>query len=239
VAVPDFAAAELLTTATAAGRIKRTPLAEFDGIRASGVAALNLNEGDELGWARLTHGDGELMFVTEQGQALRFQEEDVPVQGRSAGGVYGIKLNEGDRVASMDLVPPEGYLLIVTAKGFGKRTPVKEYSVQGRYTKGVTTLGRDVARAGLVTAARVVSEDDEVTIISTNGHVLRSRVANLPKARRTSKESPVMNLKEGDAVASIARLEAKSGAPAKAKEGSESKAAGDGAEKTNGHRQKK
>lgn len=239
VAVPDFAAAEFLTTATAAGRIKRTPLSEFDGIRASGVAALNLNEGDELGWARLTHGDGELMFVTEQGQALRFQEEDVPVQGRSAGGVYGIKLNEGDRVASMDLVPPEGYLLIVTAKGFGKRTPVKEYPVQGRYTKGVTTLGRDVARSGVVTAARVVSEDDDVTIISTNGHVLRSRVANLPKARRTSKEAPVMNLKEGDAVASIARLEAKPGAPAKAKEGSESKAAENGAEKSNGHRQKK
>ncbi len=215
VAVPDFSAAEFLTMATAAGRIKRTPLAEFDGIRASGVAALNLNEGDELGWARLTHGDGELIFVTEQGQALRFKEEDVPVQGRVAGGVYGIKLNEGDKVASMDRVPPDGFVLVVTAKGFGKRTPVKEYSVQGRYTKGVATLGRDVARAGVIAAARVVNEDDDVTIISTNGHVLRARVANLPRARRTSKEAPVMNLKEGDAVASIARLEAKSSTPTK------------------------
>jgi DNA gyrase/topoisomerase IV subunit A len=104
-----------------------------------------------------------------------------------------------------------------------------------------------VARAGVVTAARVVSEDDDVTIISTNGHVLRTRVVNLPKARRTSKESPVMNLKEGDAVASIARLESKSSAPAKAKENGDvkakedghSQAMGNGAEKTNGHRQKK
>ncbi len=207
VAVSDFTQAEFLTMATLLGRVKRTPLAEFDGIRASGVAAINLGEGDELGWARLTHGDGELMFVTEQGQAMRCQEEDVPVQGRVAGGVYGIKLNEGDKVASMDMVQPDGFLLVVTAKGFGKRTPIKEYSVQNRYTKGVSTLGRDPARGGVIAAARVVNEDDDVTIISTNGVVLRARVANLPKSKRTSRESEVMKLKEGDAVASIARLE--------------------------------
>ena len=118
VAVSDFSQAEFLTMATTQGRAKRTPLAEFDGIRSSGVAAINLGEGDELGWARLTHGDGELMFVTEQGQAMRCKEEDVPVQGRAAGGVYGIKLNEGDKVASMDVVQPDGFLLVVTAKGF-------------------------------------------------------------------------------------------------------------------------
>ncbi len=207
VAVSDFTQAEFLTMATTGGRVKRTPLVEFDGIRSAGVAALNLNEGDDLGWARLTHGDGELMFVTEQGQALHFKEDDVPVQGRAAGGVYGIKLNEGDKVASLDVVQPDGFVLVVTQKGFGKRTPIKEYAVQGRYTKGIATLGRDPARAGIVAAARVVNEEDDVTIISTNGLVLRARVTNLPKAKRTSKESPVMNLKEGDAVASIARLE--------------------------------
>ena len=218
VAVSDFSQAEFLTMATAQGRIKRTPLAEFDGIRSSGVAALNLSEGDELNWAKLTHGDGEVMFVTEQGQAMRCKEEDVPVQGRAAGGVIGIKLNEGDRVASMDLVQPDGFLLVVTAKGFGKRTAIKEYSVQNRNTKGVSTLGRDVARAGTIAAARVANENDDVTIISTNGLVLRSRVANLPKGKRTSKESEVIKLKEGDAVASIARLEAKNGAGAKESE---------------------
>ena len=87
---------------------------------------------------------------------------------------------------------------------------MKEYPVQGRATKGLRTLGRDVARAGIIAAARVVSEDDDVTIIATNGHVLRARVANLPKGKRMSKESEVMKLKEGDAVASIARLEGKS-----------------------------
>ncbi|MBI3914117.1 MAG: hypothetical protein HY327_08045 [Chloroflexi bacterium] len=118
-----------------------------------------------------------------------------------------MKLNEGDKVASMDISREEGFVLIVTAKGFGKRTPIKEYSVQGRYTKGVSTLGRDPARAGVIAAARVVNEDDDVTIIAASGHVLRARVANLPKSKRTSKESEVMKLKEGDAVASIARLE--------------------------------
>jgi len=207
VAIPDFSAAEFLTMATVQGRVKRTPLAEFDGIRASGVTAINLNEGDELCWARLTDGNGGLIFVTEQGQAMRCKEEDVPVQGRAAGGVYGIKLNEGDRVASMDVVQPDGFLLIVTTKGYGKRTPIKEYAVQNRYTKGVLTLGRDPARAGVIAAARVVNEEDDVTIIATSGHVLRARVANLPRSKRTSKESEVMKLKEGDAVASIARLE--------------------------------
>ncbi|MEW5719189.1 MAG: DNA gyrase subunit A [Chloroflexota bacterium] len=211
VAVSDFSQAEFLTMATNLGRAKRTPLAEFDGIRSSGVAAINLGEGDELGWARLTHGDGELMFVTEQGQAMRCKEEDVPVQGRAAGGVYGIKLNEGDKVASMDVVQPDGFLLIVTQKGYGKRTPIKEYALQNRYTKGVSTLGRDPARAGVIAAARVANEDDDVTIIATSGHVLRARVVNLPKSKRTSKEAEVMKLKEGDAVASIARLESQKG----------------------------
>jgi DNA gyrase subunit A len=153
------------------------------------------------------------MFVTAQGQALRFKEDTVSVQGRAAGGVYGIKLNEGDRVASMDVVQPDGFLLVVTTKGYGKRTPVKEYSVQGRYTKGVSTLGRDLARGGAVAAARVVNEDDDVTIISGNGLVLRARVANLPKSKRTKRELEVIKLKEGDTVASIARLEGKSSTP--------------------------
>jgi len=210
VAVTDFAQAEFLTMATARGKIKRTPLAEFDGARSSGVIAMNLGEGDELGWAWLTHGDGELMYVTEQGQAMHFMEDTVPVQGRTAGGVNGIKLNEGDKVASLDVVQPDGFMLLVTQKGFGKRAAMKEYPVQGRATKGLRTLGRDVSRAGIIAAARVVSEDDDVTIIATNGHVLRARVANLPKGKRMSKESEVMKLKEGDAVASIARLEGKS-----------------------------
>jgi len=222
VAVSDFSEAEFLTMATMQGRAKRTPLAEFDGIRSSGVAAINLGEADELGWARLTHGDGELMFVTEQGQAMRCKEEDVPVQGRAAGGVYGIKLNEGDKVASMDVVQPDGFLLVVTAKGYGKRTPIKDYSLQNRYTKGVSTLGRDPARAGVIAAARVVNQDDDVTIIATSGHVLRARVVNLPKSKRTSKEPEVMKLKEGDAVASIARLESQKRALSKS-EGGQSK----------------
>ena len=224
VAVSDFSQAEFLTMATMQGRAKRTPLAEFDGIRSSGVAAINLGEADELGWARLTHGDGELMFVTEQGQAMRCKEEDVPVQGRAAGGVYGIKLNEGDKVASMDVVQPDGFLLVVTAKGYGKRTPIKEYSLQNRYTKGVSTLGRDPARAGVIAAARVVNEDDDMTIIATSGHVLRACVVNLPKSKRTSKETEVMKLKEGDAVASIARLESQKAREASKKQKAESDA---------------
>ena len=240
-AVPDFDSAEFLTMATTGGRIKRTPLSEFQGIRSSGVGAINLSEGDELGWARLTHGDGEIVFVTEQGQALRFKEEEVPVQGRTAGGVFGIKLNEGDKVASMDMAQEDGFLLVVTSKGFGKRTPIGEFSTQGRYTKGVSTLGRDTARGGIVAAARVVGEDDDATIVSKNGVVVRTRVANLPKSKRVSKEPAIVDLKEGDSIATIARLEAKPSG-SKAKEVKEAKEEKEDSERTNGsngHRQAK
>jgi DNA gyrase/topoisomerase IV subunit A len=131
--------------------------------------------------------------------------------------VVGIKLNDGDKVASLDVVQPNGFLLLVTQKGFGKlaqikesssskRGPVKEYPLQNRGTKGLQTLGRDASRVGIIAAARVVSENDDVAIISTNGTVLRSRVTNLPKAKRTSKEPEVMKLKEGGAMRALLAL---------------------------------
>ena len=215
-AVPDLGQAEssaraaesYLTMVTQQGRIKRTALAEFGSIRPSGLIAINLDEGDELGWVKLTRGDQEIIIVTERGQAIRFSEEEVRPMGRTAAGVMAIRLARGDRVASMDIVRPQSDLLIATTKGYGKRTSLSEYSAQARHGRGVITLSsRYLDQTGPICAARVVKEGDEVTFISAEGMVLRTGVENIPQIGRNTQGSIVMNLREGDTVASIARLE--------------------------------
>jgi DNA gyrase subunit A len=202
--VPDFGQASYLTMFTQMGRVKRTELSEFDGVRPSGLIAVNLEEGDELGWVVLTQGDQDLIVVTEQGQALRFREEDVRPMGRTAVGVYAIKLDREDRVASASVVDPEAELLTVTTKGYGKRTPLSEFSVKGRYGKGVRCVGGEPARSGVIAAARVVGPDDEITLISAEGQVLRTHVADIPQMGRTARGATLMDLKPGDEVASVA-----------------------------------
>lgn len=207
VAVPDFEQAEYLTMVTRQGRIKRTVISEFSAVRPSGIAAISLSEGDELGWVSLTHGDQEIVLVTERGQAIRFSEEEVRPMGRAAGGVGAITLGEGDSVTSMDVIRPEGELLLITAKGYGKRTPLKEYPKQGRNGRGVVTLAsKYLEKTGPVTAARVVDPDGEVMIISAQGVVLRCLVKDFPRASRASRGNIVMKLKGNDTAVSIAKL---------------------------------
>ncbi len=203
-----------LTMVTLQGRIKRTALAEFGSIRSgnsirpSGLIAIKLDEGDELGWVKLTRGDQEVIIVTEQGQAIRFSEEEVRPMGRTAAGVMSIRLARGDRVASMDIVRPQSDLLLATASGYGKRTPLGEYPTQARYGQGVITLSqRYLNQTGPIVAARVVQEGDEVTFFSAEGMALRTEVENIPRIGRNTQGSIIMKLREGDIVASIARLE--------------------------------
>ena len=204
--VPDFSAAAFLTMVTVQGRVKRTPLAEFANVRPSGLIALNLEPGDELGWVRLTPGDAELILVTEGGQALRFSEETVRPMGRAAGGVNGIRLEPGDRVTSAEVVVPDGDLLVVTERGFGKRTPLTEFPLQGRYGKGVICIGGQEKTRGRVTAARVVGPQDEVTLISAEGMALRAAVERFPRSSRATRGTKVMELKGKDLLASLAVL---------------------------------
>ena len=215
VPVPDFDQAEHLTMATQLGRIKRTPLEEFASVRPSGLVAISLEEGDELGWVSLTNGDEELILVTARGQAIRFPESEVSVVGRTALGVMAIRLEEGDRVAAMDIirlsVPDqvvENDLLVVTSKGYGKRTPLAQYSAQGRYGKGVRALdARKLTQTGPVADARVVRPGDAVTLISAEGMVICLQVEGISQLGRNTQGVRLMELQEGDRVTSIARLE--------------------------------
>lgn len=209
VAVPDFDAAEYCIMATRDGRVKRVVLSEFSAVRPSGLIAITLDKGDELGWVRLTHGGDEVILVTEQGQALCFSEDQVRPMGRMAAGVNGIKLGKNDKVASMEVVEPDGDLLVVTVGGFGKRTPMKDYPRKRRATGGVHTIDKKaLGKVGVVTAARAVQEADDLTIISAGGVVLRTRVQAISRSGRATRGVVLMNLEEGDFVASLARIAA-------------------------------
>jgi len=210
IAVPSGKLPGYLTMATRKGRIKRTTLNEFSSIPPSGLVAINLGKGDELGWVRLTRGDQEVILVTEQGQALRFAEGEVRPMGRVAAGVMAIKLAEGDALTGMDIVREGDELLVVTEKGFGKRTALKDYPVQSRYGKGVRTFASGkMERTGRIAAARVVNKEDEITLISADGMVIRTLVKDIPQQGRSTRGSRLMKLKKEDTVVAIARLEAK------------------------------
>ena len=209
VVVPDFSAAKYCVMATKKGKIKRVALSKFAAVRPSGLIAIGLAKGDVLGWVRLTSGDDEIIIVTENGRALKYHENKVRSMGRQAAGVRAIKLKPGDNVTSMDVVDPEGDLLIVTANGYGKRTPCKDYTPKGRGTMGVLTLDRNkLDVVGPISSARVVNEEDDLTIISSGGIVLRTKVKQIRRASRATMGVKIMGLKEGETVASVARTSA-------------------------------
>ncbi len=207
VAVPKFDAQHFCTMATRNGRIKRIVMADFASVRPSGLIAINLDEGDELNWARLTNGANDLILVTEQGKALRFPETEVRQMGRNAGGVTAIKLSKGDRVTSMEVIQEEGDLLVVTTAGYGKRTALGEYPVKSRAAGGVRTIDQKALhKIGTIVSARVVQESDDLTIISANGVVLRMKVNKLSRTGRATRGVLLMQLQPGDMVASMARV---------------------------------
>ena len=210
VAVPDFEAATYCTMVTRKGKIKRVALAEFAAVRPSGLIAIGLEKGDILGWVRLTSGKDELIIVTRNAQALRFHEKKVRPMGRQAAGVRGILLRSGDQVTSVDVVRKTDDLLVVTDKGYGKRTSLKEYTPKGRGTMGVLTLSKEkLDVTGPVAAARVVRDEDDLTIISSGGIVLRTKVGDIKRAGRATMGVRVINLREGETVAAVASIAAK------------------------------
>jgi DNA gyrase subunit A len=207
IAVSDFSAHGYCVLATARGKVKRVNMEEFDSVRPSGLIAMNLEDGDTLGWARPTSGKDEVIFVTEQGRALRFGEEKIRSMGRQAAGVQGIRLAEGDLVTSMDVVDKDGSLLVVTRGGFGKQTPLKNYVPKGRATHGIATIDQKALdEVGKIAAARVVRMDDDLTIITANGVVLRLKVKDVKQSGRATKGVHLIKPQEDDYVASVARI---------------------------------
>jgi DNA gyrase subunit A len=207
VAVPKFDAAHFCIMATRNGKIKRLALSELASVRPSGLIAISLEPGDEMGWARLTDGSNEIILVTEAGQALRFSEQGVRPTGRTASGVTAIRLSANDHVASLEVIEPDGYLIVITSAGFGKRTSLSEYPVKGRATGGVAAINKDaLTKIGRISAARVVQEADDLTIISASGVVLRTRVKEISVSGRASRGVRLFKPDPNDSVVSMARI---------------------------------
>jgi DNA gyrase subunit A len=207
--VREFSPNQFCVLMTGRGRMKRVAMEEFASVRPSGLIAMNLDEGDTLGWVRLTSGKDEIIIVTENGQALRFSEGKVRAMGRQAAGVQGIKLKKDDVVTSMDVVNEDGTLLVVTTGGFGKQTPLKEYTPKGRATNGISTIDQKALKEiGKIAAARVVQKDDDLTIMTANGVVIRLKVKDVKQSGRATRGVHLIKPQEGDSVASVARISA-------------------------------
>jgi len=190
VSVPNFEDAKYLTMATARGRVKRTALSEFASVRPSGLIAITLDEGDELGWVKLTSGNDDILLVTRRGQALKISENEIRSMGRPAAGVTGIKFKADDRLADMEVFEKNGTLLVVTENGFGKRTPLDEYPRKGRATGGVMTIDqKHLDLTGEIVAARVVQDEDEISLISSGGIMLRLKVKAINTSGRSTRGS--------------------------------------------------
>src|SRR5512141_1004675 len=209
IAVSNFSSHGYCILATIRGRVKRVVMEEFASVRPSGLIAMSLDGGDKLGWARLTSGNDEVIFVTEKGKALRFNESKVRAMGRQAAGVQAIRLDGDDLVTSMDVVEQDGSLLVVTSGGYGKQTPLKEYAPKGRATHGISTIDQKaLGDIGKIVSARVVQKADDLTIITSNGVAIRIKTKDVKQAGRSTKGVHLIKPQPGDSVASVARIAA-------------------------------
>lgn len=190
---------------TKKGLIKKTELHEFASIRKNGLIAINLREGDELLKVKVTHGDAEIIMVTQDGYAIRFSEKDVRPMGRTAAGVKSLTLREEDIAVALDIVVEDQYLLVVSENGFGKRTILSEYVLQGRGGKGVKTY-KVSEKTGLLVGARVVKADDELMLINSNGVAIRMNVAGISISGRATMGVTLMRTGEEEQIVALAKI---------------------------------
>jgi len=196
-----------LVMATRRGRIKRVPLQQLIEVRASGLIAINLDDGDTLVQVRLTDGDQHIMVVTGSGKSIRFHENRVRVMGRPATGVYSMRLDPGDDIAAMDVIGAgDTHQLIVTRFGYGKRTALDQYRQQDRYGRGLRTLARN-DKTGPVVAMRCIKSRDDILLMSSGGTIIRTRLDEIRETGRSTQGVRVMDLADGDSVAGLAVID--------------------------------
>jgi DNA gyrase subunit A len=203
----DFAAERYLFFATKHGVVKKTAFDEYNNGRRDGLIALNLRDGDELVRVIETSGSDDIFMVSRAGMTIRFTEEDVRAMGRAAAGVRGMKLKSGanDEVVSCDVARDDTAILIVTDAGYGKRTQLDKFNRQGRGGQGVIGI-RLTGKKGQVAAAFMVGLDDEIVAVSTSGVTIRMGVRDISSQGRDATGVRVMNLDDGDTVASVALI---------------------------------
>ena len=201
--VHEFDEDKYLVMVTRKGIIKRIALNAYNTARKGGLIALELNEGDELVWVRMTDGNANVIVATRLGAAIRFNENDVRQMGRQARGVKALTLKEGDEVVGMSVVREGGLVLTVSETGYGRLSSPEDYRIQSRGGKGL--INYHIERYGKVAAIKVVDIDDDIIIISQDGIIIRIAADSIRVCSRPSKGVTVMKMGEGDKIVTVAR----------------------------------
>lgn len=201
--VPEFDEEKYLVMVTKQGIIKRISLNAYNTARKGGLIALELNEGDELAWVRLTDGNQQVVVATKNGLAIRFEETDVRPMGRQARGVKAISLREGDCVVGMCVVANDDLILTASETGFGRISNVSDYRLQSRGGKGITNYHTE--KYGNVAAVSAVKLDEDIIIISQEGVIIRIAADTVRICNRPSKGVTLMRIGENDKVVTVAR----------------------------------
>ncbi len=202
--VPEFDEDKYLIMVTRQGIIKRIELNAYNTARKGGLIALDLNEGDELAWVKMTDGNDDVIIATRLGMAIRFNENDVRPMGRQARGVKALKLKENDYVIGMSVIDEDGYVLTVSTTGYGRLSVPSDYRTQSRGGKGLTNY--HIEKYGEVAALSVVSKDDDIIIISANGVIIRIKADTIRQCARPSKGVTVMKIKDDNEVVTVAAV---------------------------------
>lgn len=201
--VPEFDEDKYLVMVTRQGIVKRISLNAYNTARKGGLIALELNEGDELAWVRLTDGNQQVVVATKNGLAIRFEETDVRPMGRQARGVKAISLREGDCVVGMCVVTNDDLILTASETGFGRISNVSDYRLQSRGGKGITNYHTE--KYGNVAAVSAVKLTDDIIIISQEGVIIRIAADTVRICNRPSKGVTLMRIGENDKVVTVAR----------------------------------
>ena len=202
----DFAGERFLFFATRKGTVKKTAFDAYNSTRRDGLIAINLNEDDELVRVIETSGTDDIFMVAKSGMTIRFNECDVRAMGRSAAGVRGMKLKTGDdAVVSCDVARDDTAILLMTEAGFGKRTQLDKFNTQGRGGQGVRGI-KLTGKKGVVAAAFMVGIEDEIVAVSSGGVTIRMEVREISSQGRDATGVRIMNLDDGQTVASVAPI---------------------------------
>ncbi len=193
---------------TQRGVVKKTPFSQYQNVRSNGLIAINLDEGDELRWIRITTGDNEVLISTSQGQAIRFHEREVRPMGRVSRGVRGIRLRADDHVIGMDIVEEGSSIFVISKYGFGKQTKVSQFT---RHARGGVGIRSAVVnnKTGELIGVKTLSEDNtqEVIIITSQGQTIRLGMKGIPRLGRATQGVRIMRLNDNDTVVSLALVD--------------------------------
>jgi DNA gyrase subunit A len=204
--VKEFDEGHFIFMATAQGTVKKTPLTDFANPRKAGIIAVGLDEGDYLVGVAITDGQHDVMMFSDAGKAVRFSENDVRPMGRQARGVRGMMLEDGQTVIAMLVASDEEQgVLTATENGFGKRTPIGEYTRHGRGTKGMIAI-QTSDRNGKVVAATLVTEKDQIMLITTGGVLVRTRVSEIREMGRATQGVTLISVDEGSTLSGVQKI---------------------------------